>query len=180
MSGHMRRYGNEVERRGDFTRDVGGLEVRSPVSVDEKTAKIIELLQQGDALRKYDEDDLRSGMWANAVDSAPNAAQVLPVEAAVPSSRDVDLGGVRGESAPARAAYPEYDLIGNPGQTLSEVPLGGYVRKTAEDWGIDPDNALLAERIAAGGAGLLTAGVGVPALIAALQELLGNDQQVTY
>jgi hypothetical protein len=120
--------------------------------------------------------------WLDSASQVPDQRTWVDHEDIVASTRPAPVEPTPDPAtqAPAAAAYPEYDLIGNPGQTLSEVPLGGYVRKTAEDWGLSPDNALLTERIAAGGAGLLTAGVGVSALIAALQELFGNDRQVTY
>jgi hypothetical protein len=67
----------------------------------------------------------------------------------------------------------QYDLTGRPGDTLGEVPLGGYVRSLAENIGAD---AQLAHRIEQGAAGALSIGVGIPAFLAAVRGLRGDDE----
>ena len=57
-----------------------------------------------------------------------------------------------------------------------EAPLGGHVRSAAEGLGLEADHALMAER---GLAGLTAVGIGVPAFMAAVQQLSTPADQNT-
>jgi hypothetical protein len=85
------------------------------------------------------------------------------------------INAARGAVAESAASgMPAYDLFGAPRQTIWEVPLGGHVRNQLGSWGVDPGQAAIAERAAAG---LISAGVGIPALLAAYQGLTGGGGQ---
>jgi len=57
-----------------------------------------------------------------------------------------------------------------------EAPLGGHVRSAAEGLGLQADHARLAEQ---GLAGLTAVGIGVPAFMAAVQQLSTPPDQNT-
>lgn len=61
-----------------------------------------------------------------------------------------------------------YNLTGDFMGTMDEVPLGGYVRAGLENLGVGSDLARMGEK---GLAGLLSAGIGLSALAAAVQGL---------
>jgi hypothetical protein len=61
-------------------------------------------------------------------------------------------------------------------QQFGQAPLGGYVRDAATGMGLSNDHAILAER---GLAGLTAVGIGVPAFMAAVQQLSTPQDQNT-
>ncbi len=62
------------------------------------------------------------------------------------------------------------------GLQLMEAPLGGHVRSAAENLGLEADHARMAEQ---GLAGLTAVGIGVPAFMAAVQQLSTPPDQNT-
>ena len=62
------------------------------------------------------------------------------------------------------------------GQQFAQAPLGGYVRDAAAGLGLQNNHAILAER---GLAGLTAVGIGVPAFMAAVQQLSTPPDQNT-
>jgi hypothetical protein len=101
-----------------------------------------------------------------------------PAAAPAPAASAAPAGARSDRAQRAAEAYQfGQQYLNNPftakgrariGRQFWQAPLGGHVRSAAEGLGLEADHARLAEQ---GLAGLTAVGIGVPAFMAAVQQL---------
>ena len=148
------------------------LDLRNPAPT--ATDRADELLQAA-AIREQLQDQLPVAVTAEAPVTQVYPESLQSRLQREPESLDYRLDLVEQSSTPTRYAglYELFNGIDGFKRTMTEVPLGGVVRALAENAGVDYAKARLLER---GSAGLLSAGVGASAILAAIDGLNGEER----